>query len=370
MDKYDRFKKELLEWGARTTGPTGHSPIRIIEVAIRHEIPEFDVEQLIEQMYHAHHIDLSAWDGASVRPFKGWSDARMFWDSPEDGGYKRVRTLIDGKKWLVELEKQVGPEAASTRGRSETTVITIFVSHSGADREIAEALAELLRAAFALPPEEIRCTSTVAYSLPYGADTPELLRTELKSAPVVIGIITRTSVESAWVLFELGARWGHSKYLVPLLARGADASLLPPPIKDANALNCSSEMIIKLVEEVAEQLGHPLPRTTAYGRQLRELVRLSGKIDVSALTTPQKEYVELVGRDSRNLVVYRKRPEEGDGFASSKNGRPGAPVVATTCAFGGKSGRIRSQIAYLDSGRAKFAGSTAPGWTPGAATFR
>ena len=95
----------------------------------------------------------------------------------------------------------------------------------------AETLAHLFRAALAIPASAIRCTSALAYSLPFGVDSTETLRKEVSSADVVIGLVTPSSTESHWVLFELGARWGLGRPLFSVLARAADHGLLPDPIR-------------------------------------------------------------------------------------------------------------------------------------------
>src|SRR5579871_3018760 len=122
MDKYDLLTKELLEWGARNTGPNEYSQIRTTEFAQRYQMPEFDVEQLLEQMSGKNWIDLRAWDGQRSRPFKEWQDARSFWNSTEDGGYRRIKTLIEGKKRLSELDKQLHDESAGKEGVRATSL--------------------------------------------------------------------------------------------------------------------------------------------------------------------------------------------------------------------------------------------------------
>jgi hypothetical protein len=63
-----------------------------------------------------------------------------------------------------------------------TTTPLVFISHSSADRETAEALAHLLRSALNLTPAEIRCTSVEGYRLPAGASTDQQLRDEIMAA--------------------------------------------------------------------------------------------------------------------------------------------------------------------------------------------
>src|SRR5690606_36942725 len=107
-------------------------------------------------------------------------------------------------KDLIDTQASVPPSA-----------IKIFISHSSRDKEIAEALITLIRHAMPIAPEEIRCTSVNGYRLRVGARAGTELRREILACPAFVGLITDTSMDSAYVLLELGARWGANKYLAP-----------------------------------------------------------------------------------------------------------------------------------------------------------
>ena len=104
--------------------------------------------------------------------------------------------------------------------------LKLFVSHSTADAPLAEALVELFRSALNLPAEAIRCTSVEGYRLPGGANVDEQLRSEVNSAKACVGIISRQSIQSPYVLLELGARWGPKLHLLPVLAPGNGPEVL------------------------------------------------------------------------------------------------------------------------------------------------
>ena len=150
-----------------------------------------------------------------------------------------------------------------------TQPIQLFISHSSQDCELGERLADLVRSALNLPPSAIRCTSVDGYQLPGGADTNEQLKREVHDSVAFIGIVSSDSVRSIYVLFELGARWGAGKHLIPLLAPGTPASALGGPLAGLNALRCDSRaQLHQLLEELASKLGVPLQSGAVFEKHL------------------------------------------------------------------------------------------------------
>lgn len=136
-------------------------------------------------------------------------------------------------------------------------MVKIFISHSSSDSEIAKLVADLLRSAMCLSKSDIRCTSVDGYRLPAGANTDEQLRKEVLEAQVLVGLISHQSFESAYVLFELGARWGTNSFMVPLLTPGVSTSILKGPLSGLNALSCDSRsQIHQLVTDVSSVLAN------------------------------------------------------------------------------------------------------------------
>ncbi|WP_428305460.1 TIR domain-containing protein [Lacipirellula sp.] len=171
---------------------------------------------------------------------------------------------------------------------SESSAIDIFVSHSSRDAELAKALVELFRRAYNLPSAKIRCTSVAGYKLPAGADTNEQLRRETVEARALVGIITEVSRDSAYVLFELGARWGAKKYLVPLLGAGHGPEVLAGPLTGLNALSCSRDDLLQLVRNIATELGYELEPAESYSGLVDAVVRVSDELAVQrGLETPE-----------------------------------------------------------------------------------
>jgi hypothetical protein len=163
--------------------------------------------------------------------------------------------------------------------------IDIFISHSSRDTEIAELFIELLRSATDIEPARIRCTSVQGYRLPGGASIDDQLRNEILSSLVFVALITRESLKSPYVLFELGARWGASAHsgagskIMPVLAAGMNANeLRSSPLRGFNAHSCDKENDLQqLVEEVRSQLRLKPRDYNFYRNEIKELKQLSGK---------------------------------------------------------------------------------------------
>lgn len=155
--------------------------------------------------------------------------------------------------------------------------IELFISHSHADVEVATELINLLRSAIQnLAHDAIRCTSVPGYQLEAGARTEDHLLAELLGAKVFIGLLSKQSLESTYVLFELGARWGAQKHLIPLLVAGMKASELRAPLSSLHAISAAVEaQIHDLLVQIASQLGLLLTKPSVYEGQVKKLMRIS-----------------------------------------------------------------------------------------------
>jgi hypothetical protein len=166
---------------------------------------------------------------------------------------------------------------------NNAAAVDIFISHSSQDAELAQAVAELLRVALVLRAEQIRCTSVEGFRLPAGANTVEHLRAELLAAPIFIGILSPASASSAFVQFELGARWGADRPILPVLAKGLDVKDLPAPIVGVNALSSQhAPQIYQLIGQVATALAIAAEPPQAYYKQIETVSRLARPLPPSA----------------------------------------------------------------------------------------
>jgi hypothetical protein len=161
------------------------------------------------------------------------------------------------------------------RGREQARVrMWVFISHASDDKRLAATLVELFRAALDIPADKILCTSVDGYRLPAGADTDEALRSAVLQCKTLVGVITPASQKSSYVLFELGARWGNNKHIVPLCAGGVRPGDLKGPIAGKNALDCSRRPgVHQLIGDLGTILKMEVERPEVYDRLLARVVR-------------------------------------------------------------------------------------------------
>src|SRR5690349_15939207 len=159
-------------------------------------------------------------------------------------------------------------------------MVDVFVSHSNEDVVLATHVVDLLRAALNLRAEQIRCTSVEGYRLPGGADFDSQLRDEALESRVFIGILSAFSLASAYVLFELGARWGSKRPIMPLLAPGTGLQVVKGPLTGLNVLSCeNASQLHQMVSEIAEVLGISPEGPAVYQRHIDAILYLAHPVD-------------------------------------------------------------------------------------------
>jgi len=188
----------------------------------------------------------------------------------------------------------------------------VFISHSSKDIEIASSIINLLEKSMSFSDGDIRCSSIDGYRLPGGVSTDEMLRIEVHDAEMSIGLITPNSLKSLYVAFELGARWGAGKPMVPLLASGVTPDDLEGPLAGINALSCENEsQLNQLVEETSARLEMPLRRSSVFVKEIKSVVETSA----ASKTNIEEQWVtNLFGHISiKEKNILLEATERGQG---------------------------------------------------------
>lgn len=221
--------------------------------------------------------------------FKRDSFTKDLWEAyknPEKDNFIRThkRTLNQALQHVKadlgqrETGKKKWQDATSSITETQN-MIKLFISHSSKDQKLVEKLIELVKNALRLSSNEIRCTTIDGYRLPGGAKTHEQLKRELRDSKAFIGLISAAATDSMYVLFELGARWGSDKHLLPLLAPDVSPDILKGPLSDLNALSCkNSSQLQQLVQDLADVLEIKPESPAAYQRYIDSILAISPSV--------------------------------------------------------------------------------------------
>ncbi|MEZ5594320.1 MAG: TIR domain-containing protein [Gammaproteobacteria bacterium] len=141
----------------------------------------------------------------------------------------------------------------------------IFISHSHQNDNAAKALVDFLLSSLSLEDSDIRCTSVPGHQLRFGKSIAELLKADISEAPVLIAMISKESVGSDWVLFELGAAWGLNRDLYPILGPSLQIKDLPGPLSAVPCVEIESPDAPSRMSDLVQQLAEDLQVATRNG---------------------------------------------------------------------------------------------------------
>lgn len=168
------------------------------------------------------------------------------------------------------IGKSVGAEV-----KLREYTMDIFISHSSKNVLIVNQLVELIKIATNLKAEKIRCTSVPGYKLEAGSFTDEVLKKEINESKLFIAFITEESMNSTYVLFELGARWAVDLPLIPVVQSSNDFSLFKGPLSNFHGINLSEENeIYQLIGEIGKKLKINLEPISLYNSKVKELAEI------------------------------------------------------------------------------------------------
>jgi hypothetical protein len=200
-------------------------------------------------------------------------DISTVWDE-----HVGLRKNFIEREQLQKLIPRDDQSRKETMTPSSKPTILVLISHSSKDVDLAAALIELLRAGLGLVATQIRCSSVDGYRLPAGVDTDAQLRQEITDAGMLVGLLTPNSLTSTYVLFELGARWGIKRPMIPLLA-GVTAEDMRGPHRVLNALSCGSEsQLIQFIEDIGRELQMQPQSSSSYLDKVQAVKKIADLI--------------------------------------------------------------------------------------------
>jgi hypothetical protein len=125
--------------------------------------------------------------------------------------------------------------AQKKRTQPRKRKVKIFISHSRRDVSLVRLIVDFLMTSN-IHKEEIRCTSVPGFGIRLGRKVNEAIRDDIKECSVILGVLTKDSLDSLTVVLELGAGWGFDKTLVPITGPGISLSDLPDWLKGPHGM--------------------------------------------------------------------------------------------------------------------------------------
>jgi hypothetical protein len=274
-------------------------------------------KMIIGQIFGGNCQYLEDLDGIQFFPTVGFSGMTDdIYNDAWTSGVSEITNLLNTIQEDLELRQapaepmSIEAENRKAMPKKPYNTLSIFISHSAKDEQLAASLVTLLRSALNIPADKIRCTSVNGYRLPIGAHTEVQLRKEVQDTKAFIVLITPSSIASAYVMFELGARWGAELYLAPLLGAGASASaeFLRGPLSSLNALNCEDpSQVHQLISDLSEQLEIQNPtKPEVYQNLIADLIESSKALNQSAASKVSTQPPEAPQNISKEEIEVLK----------------------------------------------------------------
>lgn len=112
--------------------------------------------------------------------------------------------------------------------RSNGGTARLFISHSSADQDLADAFVDLLETGIqGLSSSHIFCTSLEGLGIPAGMNFVEHIRGQLSGCTAFIPLVSSNYVRSDFCLCELGATWALLNRMLPVIAPAFDTDRVP-----------------------------------------------------------------------------------------------------------------------------------------------
>jgi hypothetical protein len=201
----------------------------------------------------------------------------------------------------------------------------IFISHISEESAIAQALKKRLLADFLNLPEIF--VSSDRTTIGAGKKWLDEVEKGLKTADLVIVMLSPESVGRPWVNFEAGAVWLRGVPLIPVCHSGTTPETLPMPLNLLQAGSLTdADSLQKIYDAVASQLGAETP-SLDFKSIAQEFANLLSQHAASSFETIENPRILCMANEQYS------RPEYGFTLdvAAVKAAFPDSVTVAPNC---------------------------------------
>jgi len=133
----------------------------------------------------------------------------------------------------------------------------VFISHAAADNVLARKIRNLLRSTF-------DANVSTTEDLSAGGDWESQLRREISDSDYVVALLTPQSVQSTFVLQDLGAAWALGKPIISLITRRDVLNTIPLSVNESQMIELTDVDNPATSDELARRFSqiigsHPVP---------------------------------------------------------------------------------------------------------------
>jgi hypothetical protein len=233
----------------------------------------------------------------------------------------------------------------------------IFISHDSRDAEIAQAFGELLSDVSVGTLKTFRSSDNLgATGIPFGDEWYNAIINKLTDATDVVALLTATSVDRPWILYEAGMAAGKLGTRVIGVAIGLPLSkAITGPFSQFQNSADDEQSLTKLMLQLLQRNPDAAPRqetvaghVQAFRQKISNVLKSKGAED--GLSTPsEEENVAILVEEIKGML--RELPDRlGERDISLRGGRNRNRIrmrALEEIAFGGSSERFAFATAFL-----------------------
>lgn len=201
------------------------------------------------------------------------------------------------------------------RLRQWVSMAVVFVSHASADNVLIDEFVDtILRNGCGLAPQEIFYSSGADTSVPDGQDLLEYVREQVGETGLVVTMLTPTFGTRPVCVAEMGAAWGSTGKLFPLLVPGMERTDLEGVLSTQLVEYMDNEGALdRLHDKVVELSGRKVGSATWTRAKRKWHRRLNEIIEQGGVPTPRVvtiEDYEVIVTERDDLVAALDAAEE------------------------------------------------------------
>jgi TIR domain-containing protein len=149
----------------------------------------------------------------------------------------------------------------------------IFISHAAVDKDIADAVLDLLNTAMNIDvTADVFCSSIAETGITPGADFTQFIKEQIQTPKIVLLLISHNYLASQFCLAEVGACWAKSHEIVPLLVEPAGFADMKAVLQGKQALKIDDKDHWNVVLETFKTILGINPNIHRWERKRDEVI--------------------------------------------------------------------------------------------------